>query len=141
MSHRGNDSDDEEPAQLEEPVTETGNHRSSNLQNNDNEQNIVHRLEHAVGEKGVRSEEANESKHEGARCHPEQNNRQNDVERVFNAVENTRCCSHLIAFHGGQFRLSHCGPPLTVCRVGPHKDSPSCHCSLNVVPYRVRPTR
>ena len=85
MSDRGDDADDEEILELEDSIGVSGDHGANNFQNDDDEQNVVYRLDHAIRKERPGREDANSAGYQSSDSNSKKEDTQDDMEDIFHA--------------------------------------------------------
>jgi hypothetical protein len=86
VSHGRNDADDEKVLKLENTIGVAGYDGADDLKNDDDEQNVVDGLNHPIGKKWRRGENAHHAVYERSNRNAEEKDSQGNVEDILNAL-------------------------------------------------------
>ena len=86
MSHGRNDADDEKVLKLENTIGIASYDSADDFENDDDEQNVVDGLNHPIGKKWRRGENAHHAEDEGSNRNAEEKDPQGNVEDILNAL-------------------------------------------------------
>jgi hypothetical protein len=70
---------------LEDSIGVSGDHGTKDFQNDDDEQNVVYRLDHAIGKERPGREDANNAENQRSDGNSKKEDTQDDMEDIFHA--------------------------------------------------------